>query len=132
MPGLDPNELFDHVVHVRRGMPDQTEAGYDRPHDGEEDKWSPYDHSFGGFLEGGTHWSEVLTNNTFNFINAAHDPRQSPKEFVESYDSEELQISENFMEGYPYNEAMGSGRNLRDERLAPFPRTEYVVRVHRQ
>lgn len=148
VPGLNPTELFDHVQHVRPGMPDQTEAGYDRPYKGEEDKWSPYDRSFGGFWEGGTHWSEVLTNDTFTFIddaidrekpffmylafNAAHDPRQSPKEFVESYDPEELEIPENFMEEYPNNEAIGSGRDLRDERLAPFPRTEYAVRVHRQ
>lgn len=148
VPGLDPNELFDHVVHVRPGMPDQTEAGYDRPHKGEEDPWSPYDRSFGGFWEGGTHWSEVLTNDAFDFIddasqrekpffmylafNAAHDPRQSPKEFVKSYDPEKIKVPENFMPEYPYNEAMGAGRDLRDERLAPFPRTEYAVRVHRQ
>ncbi|MDR8394633.1 sulfatase-like hydrolase/transferase [Aliifodinibius sp. S!AR15-10] len=148
VPGLDPNELFDHVVHVRPGMPDQTEAGYDRPHEGKEDPWSPYDRSFGGFWEGGTHWSEVLTNDAFGFIddasqrenpffmylafNASHDPRQSPKEFVESYDPKELQIPENYMAEYPYNEAIGSGRELRDERLAPFPRTEYAVRVNRQ
>ncbi|MDX1637083.1 MAG: sulfatase-like hydrolase/transferase [Balneolaceae bacterium] len=148
VPGLDPNELFDHVVHVRPGMPDQTEAGYDRPVEGQEDVWSPYDTTFGGFWEGGTHWSEVLTSDTFSFIddavdrenpffmylafNAAHDPRQSPKEFVDSYNPGELEIPVNFLPEYPYNEAIGSGRDLRDERLAPFPRSEYAVQVHRQ
>ena len=30
--GLDPKQIFDHVVHVRPGMPNQTKEGYDRPH----------------------------------------------------------------------------------------------------
>lgn len=148
VPGLDPNKLFDHVVHVRPGMPKQTEAGYDRPRKEKKDEWSPYDPEFGGFWEGGTHWSEVLAQDAEMFIeharekqnpffmylafNAAHDPRQSPKAFVESYDPDELALPQNFLPEYPYNEAMGSGRKLRDERLAPFPRTEYAVRVHRQ
>ncbi|WP_372638525.1 sulfatase-like hydrolase/transferase [Fodinibius sp.] len=148
VPGLDPNDLFDHVIHVRPGMPEQTEAGYDRPHKGKEDPWSPYDQAFGGFWEGGTHWSEVLAEDALNFIdhateredpffmylafNAAHDPRQSPRNYVESYDPSELKIPVNYQQEYPYNEAIGSGRDLRDERLAPFPRTEYAVGVHRQ
>ena len=37
-----------------------------------------------------------------------------------------------FVPEYPFNEAMNSGRKLRDERLAPFPRTEYSVKVNRQ
>ena len=32
----------------------------------------------------------------------------------------------------PYNEYAGSGRKLRDEKLAPFPRTEYSIKVNRQ
>lgn len=169
VPGLDPHELFDHVVHVRPGMPNQTEAGYDRPKKGGEDAWSPSDPKFGGFWKGGTHWSEVLTNDATNFIehasggenpffmylafNAAHDPRQSPQQYVESYDPDELKIPPNFLPEYPYKNPMGAGRvdqgnrphppgtsqekiessqYLRDERLAPFPRTEYAVRVNRQ
>ncbi|MFH5883600.1 sulfatase-like hydrolase/transferase [Halalkalibaculum sp. DA3122] len=169
VPGLDPGDLFDHVVHVRPGMPDQTEAGYDRPHEGEEDPWSPYDTTFGGFWEGGKHWSEVLADDAINFIddasernkpffmylafNAPHDPRQSPKKFVESYNPDELEIPENYLPEYPFKNPIGAGRvnernrphppgtpreliesspYLRDERLAPFPRTEYAVSVHRQ
>ncbi len=148
IPGLDPDELFDHVVHVRPGMPEQTEAGYNRPHKGKEDPWSPYDPEFGGFWDGGTHWSEVLADDALNFIdhaserddpffmylafNAAHDPRQSPRSYVESYDPTELKIPPNYQQEYPYNEAIGSGRDLRDERLAPFPRTKYAVGVQRQ
>ena len=36
------------------------------------------------------------------------------------------------MPEYPYSEEIGAGRKLRDEKLAPFPRSEYSVRVNRQ
>ncbi|SHG56769.1 choline-sulfatase [Fodinibius roseus] len=169
VPGLDPHELFDQVMHVRPGMPNQTEAGYDRPHKNKKDEWSPYNRKYEGFWKGGIHWSEVLRNDAVNFIehasgrespffmylafNAPHDPRQSPREFVESYNPEELKVPKNFLSEYPYKNPMGAGRvdqgnrphppgtseeeiessqYLRDERLAPFPRTEYAVRVNRQ
>jgi arylsulfatase A-like enzyme len=65
-------------------------------------------------------------------FNAPHDPRQSPKRYVDLYPLDAITIPSNFLPEYPYNEAMGSGRSLRDERLAPFPRTAYSVRVNRQ
>ena len=169
VPGLDPNDLFDHVINVRPGMPNQTEEGYDRPYKDQDDKWSPYNHKFEGFWKGGIHWSEVLRHDAGNFIehatrrddpffmymafNAPHDSRQAPREFVESYDPEELKIPENYLPEYPYKNPIGAGRTddrnlphppgtsqdviessqyLRDEALAPFPRTEYAVSVNRQ
>lgn len=65
-------------------------------------------------------------------FNAPHDPRQSPKEFVEKYPLEYIAVPNSFQELYPYRNAIGTGENLRDERLAPFPRTEYSIKVHRQ
>ena len=41
-------------------MPRAHKLGYNRPHEGKPDLWSPYDPKFGGFWEGGKHWSEVL------------------------------------------------------------------------
>lgn len=38
----------------------------------------------------------------------------------------------NYLAEYPYKDAMGCSKGLRDERLAPFPRTEYAVKVNRQ
>lgn len=141
-------DLFMTTSHIRPGMPKDTEEGYNRPKSRDDKEWQPWDKKFGGFWEGGTHWSEVLRNDALSFIedatqqekpffmylafNAAHDPRQSPKEYVDKYPVDEVKVPENFMAEYPYNEAMGSGRTLRDERLAPFPRTEYAVQVHRQ
>ena len=145
---LDPDEAFDVVRHVRPGMPKQTEAGYNRPIEGQPDRWSPYDPKFGGFWAGGKHWSEVLADDAVAFIddatrgdepffmylafNASHDPRQSPREYVERYPAAKLSVPKSFLPLYPFKDAMGCGTKLRDERLAPFPRTEYAVRVHRQ
>ncbi len=148
----DAQTAFNHVTNVRPGMPNvhprNVPEGYDRPVEGEEDPWSPWDTTFGGFWQGGTHWSEVLAEDAEGFLeqagtrdapffmylafNAPHDPRQSPKEYVDKYPLEEIITPKNFKAEYPYNDEIGSGRRLRDERLAPFPRTEYAVQVHRQ
>ncbi len=155
--GIDPNDIFDHVRDVRPGMPkdhfdwenpNQHHLGYDRPVEGEEDEWSPYDESMGGFWQGGTHWSEVLGNHAIDFLekaessddpffmylafNAPHDPRQSPKEYVDKYPLENVSVPENFQPLYPHKDDIGCGYGLRDERLAPFPRTEYAVKVNRR
>jgi choline-sulfatase len=139
---------FDHVSHVRPGMPNQTEAGYDRPHEGEPDPWKPWKKEFEGFWQGGRHWSEVLGDDAVAFLDAAsrraapffmylafnapHDPRQSPREYVERYPLEDVAVPPNFLPEYPYKDSIGCGPGLRDERLAPFPRTEYAVKVNRQ
>jgi len=65
-------------------------------------------------------------------FNSPHDPRQSPKEFVDMYPQETMDVPPNFLPENPFNAPMGSPANLRDESLAPFPRTEYAVRVHRR
>jgi choline-sulfatase len=38
----------------------------------------------------------------------------------------------NYLSEYPYKDGIGCGQKLRDERLAPFPRTPYAVRVNRR
>lgn len=145
---VDPASIFRNTAHVRPGMPNQTPEGYDRPKEGEPDAWSPSDPKFEGYWKGGRHWSEVLADDGEVFIrdaterdkpffmylafNAPHDPRQSPQAYVDRYPLEDLDVPENFLPEYPHGEDMGSGRGLRDERLAPFPRTEYAVKVNRQ
>jgi arylsulfatase A-like enzyme len=59
-------------------------------------------------------------------------PRQAPREFVEMYPRDEISVPENFLPEYPEMQAIGAGKSLRDERLAPWPRTEEAVRLHRQ
>jgi choline-sulfatase len=144
----DPEKCFGHVVNIRPGMPGAVKEGYNRPRAGQPDPWSPSDPKFGGFWKGGKHWTEVLGDDSIAFIekaaksdkpffmylafNAPHDPRQSPKEYVDRYPLERIKVPENFLPEYPGKEAMGAGKKLRDEQLAPFPRDENAVKVHRQ
>jgi len=145
---ISPPEIFNHVGTVRGGMPGAVPEMYDRPLNNNDWEWTPWDTAFGGFWKGGTHWSEVVANETMGFLdqasgsanpffmyiafNAPHDPRQSPREYVEMYPLENVAVPDNFLPEYPYKDSIGCSATLRDEMLAPFPRTEYSVRVHRQ
>jgi len=144
----DAEKAFDFCNHVRPGMPNQTPEGYNRPIEGEEDKWSPYDKKFEGFWKDGKHWSEIVGDDAVGYLqqaskrekpffmylafNAPHDPRQSPKQYVDKYPLEKVLVPTNYISEYPFKDAIGCGKGLRDEKLAPFPRTEYAVKVNRQ
>jgi arylsulfatase A-like enzyme len=163
---IKPEEVFHHPVDERPGMPAdswtrkmagiakpepkciRTLEGYGRPVEGQLDVWSPYERSFGGFWEGGKHWSEVLADDAERFLeiaagskkpffmylafNAPHDPRQSPKRFVDMYPRDDVKVPPSYMPMYPYKDDIGCDPSLRDEALAPFPRTEFAVKTHRQ
>ncbi|MEM7373284.1 MAG: sulfatase-like hydrolase/transferase [Bacteroidota bacterium] len=129
-------------VDLKTVMPN----GYHRPNDKNDDSWSPSDTSKGGFWKGGKHWSEVLKDDALDYIadassrdlpffmylafNAPHDPRQAPQEFVDMYQQEALTAPVNWLPEYPYKDDMGNGPGLRDEALAPYPRTEYAIQTH--
>ncbi|MFL2860697.1 MAG: sulfatase-like hydrolase/transferase [Pontiellaceae bacterium] len=146
----DPSKIFDVTKDIRPGMPQDLESGYNRPkniHDYNKG-WKPWDITNGGFWEGGTHWSEVLANNGVEFIyeatktedpffmylafNAPHDPRQAPKSFIDLYPLDRIKVPVTYLEDYPYSNEIGCGPSVRDERLAPFPRTKYAVKINRQ
>lgn len=164
------DSVFQNVKHIRPGMPGDAwehseqvakfkeikgtdidpstlmPIGYNRPLSEQDSTWSPTDHKFGGFWEGGKHWSEVLKDDAISFIekaeqsenpffmylafNAPHDPRQAPQEYLDKYPLESISLPESWLPEYPFKDDMGCGPNLRDEALAPFPRTEYATKVH--
>jgi choline-sulfatase len=144
----DATKAFDVAGNVRGGMPKQTNTGYNRPIDGQPDSWDPSDPKFGGFWQGGKHWSEVVGDDAVSFLNkskksddpffmyiafnAPHDPRQSPKEYVDRYPLSRIKVPANFLPEYPYKDSIGCSKNLRDEKLAPFPRTHNSIKVNRQ
>lgn len=142
-----PGAIFDELGTVRDGgMPEAGEDAYHRA-GAPGETWSPFDRSRGGHWAGGRHWTEATADEAasrvaraepdgrprFLFVsfNAPHDPRQSPAEFVAQYPPGKVSVPANFLPSYPNAEAIGCGRTLRDERLAPFPRTEEAVRLHR-
>jgi arylsulfatase A-like enzyme len=165
-------EVFDRALHVRPGMPPDNwgkggggakvleaiknngdvdaamPAGYNRPKGENDTSWSPTARGFGGYWEGGTHWSEVLKDDAVNFIeeattgeepffmylafNAPHDPRQAPRSYLDQYPLTNIPVPKSFIPEYPWKDSIGNSRLLRDEALAPFPRTEYAVKKHIQ
>lgn len=141
-------KAFDHFSNIRSGMPRDTAAGYNRPQAGLADPWSPSDPKFGGFWAGGKHWSEVTGDDAVDFLgrakesqkpffmyiafNAPHDPRQAPAEYVDKYPLDQVAVPENYLPEYPHKDLIGCGPELRDEKLAPFPRDGHAVKVHRQ
>ena len=138
-------EAFTVARHVRPGMPKITREAYNRPLQGQPDVWKPWDRDQGGFWQGGKHWSEVVADDCIDYLeqsvksdkpffmyiafNAPHDPRQSPIEYVNRYSPTDLKVPKSFLTEYPYQ--IGSNK-IRDEKLAPFPRTHHAVQVHRQ
>jgi choline-sulfatase len=132
-------------------LPSTPESGaaYRRPAPGNE--WTPDDPRWKG------HWLErrgavvhssvliadaaidylkthVATNNRPFFMyvafNAPHDPRQSPREFLDLYPPPMLKVPPNFLPKHPF--PIEINYNGRDEILAPYPRTPEIVQVHRQ
>lgn len=58
---------------------------------------------------------------------APHDPRMAPDEFRSLYAAEDLELPPNFRPAHPFD---NGELRVRDERLAPWPRTPAVVREH--
>ena len=170
---LPVNKLFDVVKNPKPGMPkdkgseynkqlklwenesnqledlsDYMPIGYNRPINENDNSWRPDDSIFGGFWEGGKHWSEVIKDDAIEFINdsqnfqnpffmylafnAPHDPRQAPKKFLNLYPIEKISIPVNYSPAHPYMYEIGNGPGLRDEALAPYPRSKYSVKKHIQ
>ncbi|MBK8507011.1 MAG: sulfatase-like hydrolase/transferase [Saprospiraceae bacterium] len=94
------------------------------------------------------HTSEVYADHAIDFIeqqtiqkesrpffmyvafNAPHDPRQSPKEYVDQYPLEDIKLPDAYLPEHPFDQ--GEKLTLRDEILAPIPRTEYAIKKHLQ
>jgi arylsulfatase A-like enzyme len=58
---------------------------------------------------------------------APHDPRTMPKEYLEMYPPDKMELPPNFLPRHPFN----FGKILvRDELLAPWPRTAATIRRH--
>ncbi len=56
-----------------------------------------------------------------------HDPRRARPEFVKIYDPAKVPLPPNFMPEHPFD---NGELRIRDEKLAPFPRTPEVIRRH--
>ena len=165
-------DIFQKAVNIRPGMPghlfdwpkvnaymkesgydpetwaDVMPPGYNRPQGPDDQSWSPSDSSFGGFWEGGIHWSEVVANDALSFIedtknsddpffmylafNAPHDHRQASEKYINMYPLDNIELPANWLPMYPFKDSIGCKPSLRDEALAPFPRTPLAIKTHLQ
>ncbi len=154
MPGDAWNRTPGMEIKIMEGssrnipMKDIMPLGYNRPLDENDTLWSASDTSMGGYWEGGKHWSEVLKEDALGFLerstekekpffmylafNAPHDPRQAPKEYLDQYPLDRIHLPKSWLPEYPFKDSIGNGPDLRDEALAPFPRTAYAIKKHTQ
>ena len=121
---------------------------YRRPREG--NSWSPCDTSLkghwlqrdGGVVHSSKLWADTAIdylqnsaakspNPFFMYVafHAPHDPRQSPKEYIDLYPLDQITIPPNYLPEHPFDQG---DHKLRDEVLAPFPRSEHAVKVHLQ
>ena len=99
--------------------------------------WRDCDH-----IHAGRHSSEVLSDAVVDYLAtqdgkqpflayvallAPHDPRTMPKQFLDMYPFDEVELPPNTLGGHPFDN--GSLR-IRDELLAAFPRTPEEIRRH--
>lgn len=154
---LDPTALqrsFKQMGPIGPGMFESTPDAYHRPSPGNH--WSPSDKSLKGhWLDTGLwlnaphsemrhscsiwaseaveHLTKVVPQQQTPFFmyagfNEPHDPRQSPREYLDKYPQAKIEIPPNYLPEHPFNEG---DHMIRDELLAPFPRTKEAVRLHR-
>ena len=130
-------------------------AAYDRPRPG--DTWQPWDKSLKGHWIHTNLWvnqnpdriEHAATVYTDCFIdhllnkaakrdapffmylgfNSPHDPRQAPREYVDRYPQDKIEVPPNFLPEHPFDQG---DYKIRDELLAPFPRTPADVQLQRR
>ena len=131
----------------------RSPEAYNRPAPG--NTWTPWDTSLKGqwlhtrqwqdaAVDGIKHsaqiWSEGAAEHLraqadkeapfFMYVgfNSPHDPRQAPKEFVDRYPAPQIAVPPNYLPEHPFDQG---DHKVRDELLAPFPRTREAVKLHR-
>jgi choline-sulfatase len=144
---------FQEIGRVSPGMFESGPEAYNRPHPG--DRWTPWDQSLKGqWLEtaawqpGATdaikHSARIWLEDAAAFLrqraaksepfflyvgfNSPHDPRQAPKEFLDRYPKDRIRVPPNYLPQHPFDQG---DRTIRDELLAPFPRSRQAVQLHR-
>lgn len=138
---------------VSPGMFESGPAAYNRPSPG--NTWTPWDKTLkgqwlrtarweNGAREEIKHSAEIWADRASEYLrgrrkqanpfflyvgfNSPHDPRQAPREYVDRYPRNRIEIPPNYLPEHPFDEG---DHFIRDEKLAPFPRTREAVQLHR-
>lgn len=62
-------------------------------------------------------------------LHAPHDPRQAPRRWLDAYPPDAVRLPPNLLPEHPFDQG---DFHIRDELLAPFPRTPDAIRMHRR
>ena len=57
---------------------------------------------------------------------------QAPQEYIDMYPLDSISVPKSYMPEYPFRHQIANSNDLRDEALAPFPRTKFAIKVHTQ
>jgi choline-sulfatase len=144
---------FKELGPVSPGMFESGPDAYNRPSEG--NTWSPSDTSKKGQWLHTKQWAHAendeikhsaaiwvdgaiehlkkasqSANPFFMYVgfNSPHDPRQAPREYIEKYPRDRVVIPPSYLPEHPFDQG---DHKIRDEVLAPFPRTKDAVRLHR-
>ncbi len=142
-PGMFPSKDPNAEKNRKKGI---VKDPYNRPRPG--NSWSPSDstllghwrHVDGKIVHSAQLWADAAIGYLrsrkgnggspfFMYVafHSPHDPRQSPQAFLDMYPLDKIRVPPNFLPEHPFDQ--GDAR-IRDELLAPFPRTEEAIRVH--
>ena len=123
---LDIGELEAHGKIKK--IPGRKEKGGHEKAKGIEHSCSLYTNHVVDYLENNAAKSETSFFIYMGF-NSPHDPRQSPREFLNMYPQNEVEVPPNFLPQHPFDQG---DYKIRDEILAPFPRTRKDIQLHRK
>jgi choline-sulfatase len=138
--------FHEHDTAFLGGMYESGPEAYNRPRPG--NTWTPWDPSLKGQWfaqkDGIRHSAQVWADHAadrlrtlaarpepfFLYVGftSPHDPRQAPKEMVDRYPAHKIRVPANYLPEHPFDQG---DAKVRDELLAPFPRTRWAVQVHR-
>lgn len=138
-------QAWGETGHVLAGMlaAKNQQQRYKRNFEPGNDNWDPTDQSYGGYwTKDGKHYSVVVADDAVEKLNstgdkpfmmmvafnAPHDPRQAPKKYQDMYPYSKIKVPEDFVSENPYDLGV---KRIRDELLAPYPRTPYSIQVNR-
>lgn len=131
----DPDGGFDHDSAYR--LVYNADGKAERQPISESDERGPTGDEFTG-----PHVSEIFADSAIDFLEGyggddpffmylafctPHDPRQAPKHFKDMYPEDEIVLPPSYLPQHPFD---NGHMVVRDEELAPWPRTPEVARQH--
>lgn len=127
-----PAHNYDPSGEYGRRVPYISDAFHSREVDMmQTDHITPGKHSTDLFAETAVNWLKMADPTKPFFLNVAfmapHDPRSMPRKYMDMIDADNIPVPENFALEHPFDYGI---RQVRDEILAPYPRTESEVKRH--